>query len=177
MCNEVVCEIINVGDADLSRDINYINVTFAHKIMVGEWFDKKKLKSEIKSFLINGKKQECDYVRKLEAKYSAIYPSNNIKVDLNSDMMYLVPRMQGIGIGDQDPVIRCIDKKEKKLNCYKEKCNDTVSKWWLCIEVPEDAYLNPQSYRLPEAFTSEYNKIVLVTKSIFGFGMHLIFQS
>ena len=182
ICKEEVEEINNTNSDGLSAYINYVNVTFAHKIFIGERFDKKKLKAEVKAFIINGQKQG-DYVRKVEAKYSAVNPKDNINVDLNSDMMYLVSRIQDVSCaqkkseGYQDPVIRCIEKKEMKLKSYKEKCGNLISEWWLCIEVPEDAYLNPRSYELPKIFKSEYNKIVLVTKSILGFGTRLIFQS
>lgn len=178
ICKEVVNEINKVDNAKITCKINYINVTFIHSIMAGERFDKNKLKSELRAYILNGNNQECNYIQEVKAEYCTYYPADNVKVELNSNMMYLVSRISDIqkdaDAKYKDPVIRCIEKKEKKLKNYKEKNSNTVSEWWLCIEVPEDAHLNPRSYQLPEKFNSKYNKIALVTKAFFGFGTYLI---
>lgn len=162
---------------------NYAKVTFAREIMEGEKYDKKKLRRELKSFILNGTKQG-EYVRNVVVGYSDAYPTTNIKVMVFSEMMYFVTpinRITQTWKGDRkidfDPVRVCIEEKEKKLIEYKQKCAGSVEQWWLCIEVPEDAHINPSSYVLPENFDSGYDKIFIVTTAIYGYGVQLIYES
>ena len=125
--------------------------------------------SSVKTFILNGNKQG-EYVRNVVVGYSDAYPTTNIKVMVFSEMMYFVTpinRITQTWKGDRkidfDPVRVCIEEKEKKLIEYKQKCAGSVEQWWLCIEVPEDAHINPSSYVLPENFDSGYDKIFIVT--------------
>ncbi len=122
-------------------------------------------------------------MRNVEVGYSDIYPANGIVVDINSDMMYLVSRINDIStiqkdaiLEYQDPVVRSVWKKEKKLKGYKETCNYSVSEWWLCIEIPQDAYLNPNTYKLPPNFRTEYHKIFIVNNALVGSGVQQIYN-
>lgn len=184
ICKEVVDDIVKNNCIASHKRINYINVTFTHEIMIGAQFDKKGLKSELRNFILDKDKYNGEYVCKVDVGYSVVYPEDKLKILLNSNMAYIVPRIGDVvqiqknyGIENPDPVLRCIAEKEKKLVAYKQGCKYAISEWWLCINIPENAYLNPVSYNLPENFTSKYNKIFLVTRAFYGCGVHLIYNN
>ncbi len=172
ICKEVIQDIQHTGNTNLSH-INYIDVKFAHEVMVGYQYDKKILKSELKKMLLDNKTSVGKYVKEAKAGYSYAYIENNLKITIFSEMMYIVPRISDIEL---DPVLNNIEIKEKKLGIYKQKYHDSVNNWWLCIEIPKDAYLNPSLYKLPSGFKSNYNKIYVSTLSFWGHGTHLIFS-
>lgn len=176
LCEEVIRNINKTENRNFYQDINYINVTFTHKVMIGELYDKNKLKSELKDFIICKNKHDGEYVSHVETGYSVVY--HNLNISVYFDMMYIVPRIcDVVQIQKEkgDPVMLCIAEKEKKLACYKQNCKFSVHEWWLCIDVPKSAFMNPVSYHLPEKFTSEYDKIFLITQSIYGYGVFLIY--
>ena len=172
ICKEVIQDIQHTENTNLSH-INYIDVKFAHEVMVGYQYDKKILKSELKKMLLDNKTSVGKYVKEAKAGYSYAYIENNLKITIFSEMMYIVPRISDIEL---DPVLNNIEIKEKKLGIYKQKDHDSVNNWWLCIEIPKDAYLNPSLYKLPSGFKSNYNKIYVSTLSFWGHGTHLIFS-
>ena len=172
ICKEVIQDIQHIGNSNLSR-INYVYVKFAHEVMVGYWYDKKVLKSELKKMLLNDKTSAGKYVKEAKAGYSYAYIENDLKIIIFSEMMYIVPRISDIEL---DPILNIIKQKEKKLGVYKQNYHDSVNNWWLCIEIPKDAYLNPSLYKLPSDFKSNYNKIYVSTLSFWGHGTHLIFS-
>lgn len=180
---EKVCkEVINDVYINSYEKINYMSVTFTHEVMTGEYFDKKRLKSELRDFIFDKSKHDGEYVCQVDVGYSVLYPKNTLKILLNSNMAYIVPRIcdvvqmqKEVGIDDNDPVLRSISEKEKKLVGYKLNCKISVHEWWLCINIPKSAFMNPISYNLPENFTSKYDKIFLVTKSFYGYGVHKIY--
>lgn len=184
ICNEVIKDIQKNDKSNLYQKVNYISVIFTHEIMIGAQFDKRRLKLELRNFILNKNKYNGEYVCKVDVGYSFVYPKDKLKILLDSNMMYIVPRISDLvqmqkaaGVADCDPVLQSIASKEKKLNIYKEKCKYDVHEWWLCINVPKMAYMNPISYRLPNNFKSKYDKIFLVTKSFFKDGVYLIYES
>lgn len=186
ICRNVVKDIQKAEKANLSPKANYIRVTFTHEVMTGYHFDKNRLMLELKDFIINKNKHDGEYVCQVVMGYSTAYPEdgNAPKVFINSDLMYIVPHINDVvqiqkdaGVEDNDPVQRIISEKEKKLIKYKQECKYAVHKWWLCINVPKSAYMNPVSYHLPNNFKSTYDKIFLVTRSFYGCGIHLIYES
>lgn len=180
ICGEVIKEVCS---DDLRQKINYLRVVFTHDIMVGCSFDKMELKSELKdSILHNNKNCNRKYVCRTEAGYSPVYPEDKIKLLLNSNKMYFIPHINDvvqfqkeIGVDDYDPVQLSISLKEDKLVDYKQNCKYIVDKWWLCINVPYSSFMNPISYHLPDAFTSKYDRILLVSES-YGYNIHLIYE-
>lgn len=185
ICRGVIKDIQKKEPSKLYQKINYISVTFRHEVMACDLYDKKKLESELKDFIIDRNKLNGEYVCQVDIGYSVVYPEdeNAPKVFLNSNMAYIVPHISDIaqiqkeaGL-EADPVQRSIKDKEKKLVEYKQQCKYTVHKWWLCINVPESAYMNPISYHLPDNFKSKYDKIFLVTRSFYGCGVYLIYES
>ena len=184
ICARVVEDIQKEDKANLYQKVNYIDVTFTHEVMIGANFDKDKLILELKDLIINKNKHDGEYVFQVDIGYSVFYPENGLKVSLNSNMMYIVPRISDVvqiqkdaGVENYDPVLQSIAQKEKKLVDYKQKCKYAVHKWWLCINFPEMAYIDPTPYRLPDNFKSKYDKIFLVTRAFFGCGVHLIYES
>lgn len=181
ICNEVV------GDLQKSENsfynINYIDVTFAHEIMIGEWYDKKVIKSELKDAVLKENKVEKKYIIQAEIGNSIIYPQDSLTIDINSNMAYLVPSIDMIvsmhakvGSKDFDPVMQSISEKEGKLVSYKQKKQTDISQWWLCIEIPKDANINPSLYQLPADFKSDYDRIYLTSLFFYGYGNRLIFK-
>lgn len=204
LCKIAITEDEKVANSIQGMD--YIQVTFSHDIMTGNLlYDKQKLKQEFKSFIINENNTSGEYIRKIKIGYSGIYSLEDPKIVVNSDMMYWVPTIdavvemldkakkeesiterceqkdkalpkKSVNIEEIDPIRRCVSEKEKKIANYKRN-NDSVSQWWLCIEIPEDAYMNPRLYQLALGFKSKYDKIFIVNKSIYGYGVYLIFKS
>lgn len=182
ICKEVIEDIKKTTNISSYKKINFISATFTHEVMIGEYFDKERLKSELKEFIFDKSKHNGEYVCQVDVGYSALYPENLPKVLVHSNMAYIVPRICDIvkmqkeaGIEDNDPVLRSIAVKEKKLVDYKLNCKSPVHEWWLCINIPKNAFLNPISYHLPEDFISKYDKIFLVKRSFFGCGVYKIF--
>lgn len=158
-------------------------MTFAHEIMIGEWYDKKVLKSELKDAVLKENKVEKKYIIQAEIGNSIIYPQDSLTIDVNSNMAYLVPSIdmivsmhEKVASKNFDPVIQSISEKEGKLVGYKQKCQTDISQWWLCIEIPKDANINPSLYQLPADFKSDYDRIYLTSLFFYGYGNRLIFK-
>ncbi len=182
VCKEVINDIKATVNINSYKKINYISATFTHEVMTGEYFDKKRLKSELRDFIFDKSKHNGEYVCQVDVGYSAFYPENFPKILVYSNMAYIVPRICDVvqmqkeaGIDDNDPVLRSIAVKEKKLVDYKLNCKSSVHEWWLCINIPKSAFMNPISYHLPKNFTSKYDKIFLVAESFYGCGVHKIY--
>ncbi|OUQ54222.1 hypothetical protein B5E60_02545 [Alistipes sp. An116] len=204
LCKTAITEDEKVANS--IKGIDHIQVIFSHDIMTGNLrYDKQKLKQEFQLFILNGNNTSGEYIRDIKTWHSGIYSPNDPKIIVNSDMMYWIPTIdavvemlgnakkeetttegseqknkdpqkKSVNIKEIDPIRRCISDKEKKIANYKSN-NDSVSQWWLCIEIPEDAYMDPRLYQLVPGFKSEYDKIFIVSKSIYGYGVHLIFES
>lgn len=164
--------------------INYVLVTFTHEIMVGKPYVRNELKSELKDFILNGNNKQGKYIVNIDMGYSIIYPKDYLNISIISEMAYIVPTIEEVvnmqeqaNIVNYDPIQRSIREKEQKLVLYKQRTVDLVGEWWLCIEIPDDAFMNSISYQLPTDFTSEYDKIFLVNRSVYGHGVRLIFNA
>lgn len=184
ICEEVYKDIQKKQNADSCQNVNYIKATFTHAVMIGQYFNKKELASELKDFIINKNRRDGKYICNVEIGYSAAYPNDKLKVFIYSNMAFMVPRICDIvqqqketGINNYDPVLQSIAKKEALLTQYKQRNKYEVHKWWLCINVPQNAYMNPTAYHLPKDFSSKYDKIFLVTRFFYGYGVHLIYES
>lgn len=145
--------------------------------MIGQYFNKKELSSELKDFIINKNRHNGKYIYNVEIGYSAAYPKDKLKVFIYSNMAFIVPRICDIvqketEINNYDPVLQSIAKKEALLTQYKQRNKYEVHKWWLCLNVQKNAYMNPTAYHLPKDFSSKYDKIFL-----YGYGVHLIYES
>lgn len=174
ICKEVFRDIQHTGDINLSH-INYANIIFAHEVMVGNRYDKKVLKSELKKVLLNNKVPAGEFVKRAKTGYSPAYAKNDLKITIFSEMMYIVPGMTNFD-GEHDPVLDRIKEKQDKLVCYKRKNDDSVNNWWLCLEIPQDAHFDPSLYKLPSDYKSGYDKIYLLSLSFYGYGTYLVFS-
>ena len=182
ICKKVIEGVQNNTDSNCFCEINYMNVTFMHEIMVGGLYNKEELIAELKDVIMGKNRDDKKYVMCAEVGNSNIYPQGRLNIFINSSMAYWVPSIDEIirmhedaGVKSCDPVLRSIKEKEKKLLVYKQKSKGLINQWWLCIEVPEDAYMNPVSYQLPVNFDSEYDKIFIVKESFYGYGAYLVF--
>ena len=122
ICARVVEDIQKEDKSNLYQKVNYIDVTFTHEVMIGANFDKDKLILELKDLIINKNKYDGEYVFQVDIGYSVFYPENGLKVSLNSNMMYIVPRISDVvqiqkdaGVENYDPVLQSIAQKEKKI--------------------------------------------------------------
>lgn len=127
-------------NADSCQNVNYIKATFTHAVMIGQYFNKKELSSELKDFIINKNRHNGKYIYNVEIGYSAAYPKDKLKVFIYSNMAFIVPRICDIvqketEINNYDPVLQSIAKKEALLTQYKQRNKYEVHKWWLCLNV------------------------------------------
>lgn len=176
ICKRVIDEIRHSEDFQKSLNFNYADIVFYHEVMVNGHYNINRLKSELKQSIINENNYPCgEYIKSLKIGCSLAYPRDNIKITINSDMAYIVPKLKDISM-ELDPILRCVSEKENKLDSYKKK-SDSINKWWLCIDIPERAHLNPVSYNLPADFKSKFNRIYLVKRMDYGIGVYLIYNA
>lgn len=181
ICKHVINELLN--ECKLPK-ANYFNIKFNHSVMINGRYNIEELKMELKSFIINGNRQSGNFISSVEFDYLEYCFENELIINISSDMAYIVPKINdilqinhGMCKKDLDPVLRCIFEKEKKLDIYKQDNKRNISQWWLCIEIPENAYIDPSLYKLPNGYISKFDKIFLVTEAVYGYGTHLIFKS
>lgn len=182
ICTEVIKDIQNSNIHDPFYGINSFKLIFKHEIIVCGNFDKNKLKEELRDFILNKDKRDGNYLCSIDIGYNSFFKSEH-NIEIFPDMAYIVPsinnialQQQTLGIQAPDPVLRSIEIKEEKLVTYKTKQQNNIDKWWLCINVPQNEYMNPQSYKLPTNFESKYDRIYLVSMSHFGYGIHLLYS-
>ena len=62
ICEEVYKDIQKKQNADSCQNVNYIKATFTHAVMIGQYFNKKELSSELKDFIINKNRHNGKYI-------------------------------------------------------------------------------------------------------------------
>lgn len=126
--------------------------------------DKVQIRDEI-VMLINskvgkGKRSATNIISDVAFRHDNLINDSETQIDVESNMLYLVPRIQDMSI---DPIMKLISTKEKLLNEYKQRPSNTnVVKWWLMLHIPKSSYINPSNYTLPIDFSTDYDKIYIV---------------
>lgn len=138
--------------------------------------DREEINREVIMFINNKAKKQSKYATNIFSDISFWYDKyiNDIEIDIESNMAYLVPRITDL---NPNPIIKRIAEKEHLLAGYKQNpANSNVNKWWLMIQIPRFSYLNPLGYKLPEDFSSKYDKIILVKDSGLGIGVYTLYD-
>lgn len=140
--------------------------------------DKNRIYKEITMLINNKAKKESRCSTNIISDISFWYDKDTsdieISIDIESNMTYLVSQIANL---NPNPIIERIKKKELLLAEYKQNpANSNVNKWWLMIQIPRFSYLNPLSYELPEDFSSNYDKIILVKDSGLGIGTYILYD-